>query len=82
AGFLAGVNATFLVQIQTSLQPNPGNTTNTLLAFLIEQLANHGTSPPVLQTDQLTSQTESLFFIEIISSLSLLVSLKASFSRS
>ncbi|KIJ32893.1 hypothetical protein M422DRAFT_265231 [Sphaerobolus stellatus SS14] len=79
AGFLAGVNATFLVQIQTSLQPNPGDTTNTLLAILIEQLSNNGTSLPVPQTDQLTFQTESLLFIEILSSLSLLVSLIASF---
>ncbi|KIJ53105.1 hypothetical protein M422DRAFT_155394 [Sphaerobolus stellatus SS14] len=49
AGLFSAVSSTFIVQMEGALQPDPNTTTNTLLAFLIQQIGNDTSLPIVVQ---------------------------------
>ncbi|KIJ53175.1 hypothetical protein M422DRAFT_155251, partial [Sphaerobolus stellatus SS14] len=81
AGLFSAVSASFIVQMQGDLQPDPNTTTNALLAYLVQQ-SNNGTSAPAfvhMSLQPWTGPGSTVLWTQSLAYLSLGLSLLAAF---
>ncbi|KIJ48417.1 hypothetical protein M422DRAFT_162791, partial [Sphaerobolus stellatus SS14] len=82
AGLFSAVSSTFIVDMGTALQPDPSDTTNALLTFLIEAGYNKSVPPQLITTPAVAVAAPPLFVIwtQGLAYTSLCLSLLAAFA--
>ncbi|KIJ53171.1 hypothetical protein M422DRAFT_155311 [Sphaerobolus stellatus SS14] len=81
AGLFSAVSASFIVQMEGDLQPDPNATTNALLAYLAQQSNNITSAPVIIQMalKPWNGPTNTVVWTQALAYLSLGLSLLAAF---